>query len=45
MSEIIEEFRLYVSMPRFSQEHIDYLKSFGIEIPQPERHIFYGEKL
>lgn len=42
----LEEFREYLTMPKFSENQIEYLKSCGIEIPKPEKmFVFYGETL
>lgn len=41
----LEEFRTYISMPMFNEKQEAYLNSFGIKIPKPRKHLFYGETL
>jgi 5-methylcytosine-specific restriction endonuclease McrA len=41
----LEEFRLWLSAPRFTEDQIQYLKTNGIEIPTPDLIKFYGETL
>lgn len=41
----LEEFRQYLSEPKFSDRQINYLKSFNIEIPHVKQIVFYGETL
>lgn len=41
----LEEFRDYLSSPKFDDRQVNYLRSHGIEIPKPKPYIFYGETL
>lgn len=39
----LEEFRVWLSAPSFSEAQIWYLKSHGIELPKVELFVFWGE--
>lgn len=41
----LEEFRNFLTAPNFTERQIEFLLSYGIQIPKPDKYVFYGETL